>query len=158
MRLTQRRLVSQDYPHLLVRPGAQGDEFSRRQYCAPLEIMMAFVGVLLIACINAANLLLARSSGRQQEFAMRVALGSSRSCLMRQVLTESVLLSTIAGIAGCLLAIWGKQLLLGWTQWIRGGAAIEASLDLRVLGFTAGISALTGIFVWDGSSMACRAE
>jgi predicted permease len=137
---------SQDYPHLLVRPGAQGDEFSRRQYRAPLEIMMAFVGmVLLIACINAANLLRAKSSGRQQEFAMRVALGSSRSRLMRQVLTESVLLSAIAGIAGCLLAIWGKQLLLGWTQWIRGGAAIEASLDLRVLGFTAGISALTGI-------------
>ena len=135
-----------DYPHLFVRAGAQGDEFSRRQYRAPLEILMAVVGmVLLIACINAANLLLAKSSGRQQEFAMRVALGSSRSRLMRQVLTESVLLSAIAGIAGCLLAIWGKQLLLGWTQWIRGGAAIEASLDFRVLGFTAGISALTGI-------------
>ena len=135
-----------DYPHLFVRAGAQGDEFSRRQYRAPLEILMAVVGmVLLIACINAANLLLAKSSGRQQEFAMRVALGSSRSRLMRQVLTESVLLFAIAGIAGCLLAIWGKQLLLGWTQWISGGAAIEASLDFRVLGFTAGISALTGI-------------
>ena len=135
-----------DYPHLLVRPGAQGDEFARRQYRSPLEILMIVVGlVLLIACINAANLLLAKGSRRQQEFAMRIALGARRSRLMRQMLTESVLLSGIAGIAGCALAFWGKQLLLGWTQWIRGGAALDASLDLRVLGFTAGISALTGI-------------
>jgi len=135
-----------DYPHLLVRPGAQGDEFARRQYQSPLEILMAVVGmVLLIACIYAANLLLAKGSGRQQEFAMRMALGARRSRLMRQTLTESVLLSVIAGIIGCALAFWGKELLLGWTQWIRGGTVLEANLDLRVLGFTAGISALTGI-------------
>jgi predicted permease len=135
-----------DYPHLLVRPGAQGDEFARRQYRSPLEILMMVVGlVLLTACINASSLLLAKGSGRQQEFAMRIALGARRSRLMRQTLTESVLLSGIAGIVGCALAFWGKQLLLGWTQWIRGGAVLDASLDLRVLGFAAGISALTGI-------------
>jgi predicted permease len=135
-----------DLPHLIVRPGAQGDEFARRQYRAPLEILMVVVGmVLLIACINAANLLLAKNSGRKQVFAMRVALGARRSHLMRQLLTESMVLSGIAGILGCVLAFWGKQLLLGWTQWIRGGVALDAQLDLRVLGFTAGVSALTGI-------------
>jgi len=140
------RIGPHDYPHLLVRPGAQGDEFARRQYRSPLEILMLVVGmVLLIACINAANLLLAKGSGRQQEFTMRIALGARRSRLMRQTLTESVLLSGIAGIVGCALAFWGKQLLLGWTRWIRGDSALDASLDFRVLGFTAGISVLTGI-------------
>src|SRR5215472_4623388 len=135
-----------DYPHLLVRPGAQGDEFARRQYHAPLEILMTVVGlVLLIACINTANLLLASGSRRQQEFAMRIALGARRSRLMQQTLTESLLLSAIAGVVGCAVAFWGKQLLLSWTQWIRGGEPLEATLDLRVLGFAAGISALTGI-------------
>jgi len=140
------KIGPRDYPHLLVRPGAQGDEFARRQYRSPLEILMAVVGmILLIACINAANLLLAKGSGRRQEFAMRIALGARRSRLMQQTLTESLLLSASAGIVGCALAFWGKQLLLRWTQWIRGGAPLEATLDLRVLGFTAGISALTGI-------------
>ncbi len=137
---------AQDLPHLIVRPGAQGDEFARRQYRAPLEILMVVVGmVLLIACMNAANLLLAKSSGRQQEFVMRVALGARRSRLIRQLLTESMLLSAVAGAVGCLLAFWGKQLLLGWTQWIRGDAVLDANLDLHVLGFTAGVSMLTGI-------------
>ena len=140
------KITSRDYPHLFVRPGAQGDEFARRQYHGPLEILMAVVGlVLLIACINVANLLLAKGSGRQSEFAMRLALGARRSRLMRQTLTESLLLSAIAGIVGCAFAFWGKQLLLGWTQWIRGDTAFDVSLDLRVLGFTAGISVLTGI-------------
>lgn len=135
-----------DYPHLFVNPGAQGDEFARRPYREPLAILMGVVGmVLLLACINVANLLLARSSARQQEFAMRIALGARRSRLVRQLLTECLLLSAMAGIAGCLLAVWGKESLLGWTQWIRGGIALEAKLDLRVLGFTVGISALTGI-------------
>ncbi len=139
-------LEPRDYPHLFVNPGAQGDEFSRRPYHQPLAILMGVVGmVLLIACTNVANLLLARSSARREEFAMRLALGARPSRLIRQLLTECLLLSAIAGIAGCLLAVWGKQLLLGWTQWIRGGVTLEASLDLRVLGFTTGLSALTGV-------------
>lgn len=76
---------------------------------------------------------------------MRLALGARPSRLTRQLLTECLLFSAIAGIAGCLLALWGKELLLGWTRWIRGGVALEASLDLRVLSFTIGISALTGV-------------
>jgi predicted permease len=135
-----------EYPRLFVTSGAQGDGFSRRQYRQPLIILMSVVGmVLLIACTNVANLLLAKSSGRREEFAMRMALGATSSRLMRQILTECLLLSAIAGIAGCLLAVWGKELLLRWTQWIRGGVPLQANLDLRVLSFTIAISVLTGL-------------
>jgi predicted permease len=135
-----------DYPHLLIVSGARGDAFARLDYRQPLLILMAVVGmVLLIACINVANLLLARSSARQQEFAMRISLGARRSRLVRQLLTESLLLSAAAAVLGVLFAMWGKALLLNWTAWIRGHATLEANLDVRVLAFTVGISAATGI-------------
>ena len=76
---------------------------------------------------------------------MRIALGARRSRLACQLLTESLLLALIAGMTGIALAVWGKELLLRWTQWIRHGAAMEAGLDSRVLWFTVAISALTGI-------------
>jgi ABC-type antimicrobial peptide transport system, permease component len=138
-------LTERDYPHLMVNPGAQGDEFARRQFRQPLMLLMVVVGlVLLIACINVANLLLARSSARQQEFA---ASGAGREArrLIRQLLTECLLLSAIAGISGALLAVWGKDLLIGWAAWIRGGSTLQADVDLRVLGFTVAVSLLTGL-------------
>ena len=134
------------YPHLVLAPGAQGDEFARRRYRQPLALLMGVVGlVLLIACINVANLLLARSSARQQEFSMRVALGASRWRLVRQLLTESLLMAAMAGAVGSFAAIWSKDLLLRWSAWIRNGAALDAKIDMRVLAFTFAISALTGI-------------
>jgi predicted permease len=139
-------ITAKDYPTLFVNPGAQGDEFARRQYRRPLLLLMGVVGlVLLIACTNTAGLLLARSSARQQEFAMRVALGARRTRLARQLLTECLLLAGIAGIAGSLLAVWGTELLLRWTEWIRGTATLQTGVDTRVLGFAVATTMLTGL-------------
>jgi len=144
------------YPHLMLTSGAQGDEFSRRRYRQPLGILMGVVAlVLLIACINVANLLLARSSARRQEFTMRIVLGANRRRLIRQLLTESLLLSAIAGCAGWLIAMWGRQLLLHWAAWMQRGVPLQASLDARVLAFTAAISVFTGILF--GMAPALRA-
>jgi predicted permease len=140
-----RKVASQDYPHLLLSAGAQGDEFSRRRYRRPLALLMGVVGlVLLIACINVANMLLARSSARQREFGMRLALGARRGRLIRQLLTECLLLSSIAGVLGLFLAAWGKDLLVAWSMWIQSDP-IDAGLDRRVLIFAITASMLTGI-------------
>jgi putative ABC transport system permease protein len=100
--------------------------------------------VLLIACANVANLLLARSAARQKEIAIRAAMGASRWRVLRQMLTESILLSAIGGVAGLVLSIWLTNVLMSMLP--EGAPRIEqVGIDYRVLTFALGVSALTGI-------------
>ena len=142
-----RPLEAQDYPRLSVDPGSQGEMNTRRFYQKPLRLLLGVVGlVLLIACANVANLLLARATSRRKEIAIRLAMGASRWRLIRQLLTESVLLSIIGGVAGILLAGWIINGLLAVSSW--GGRAMETvnpRLDWRVLGFTLGVCVFTGL-------------
>jgi len=109
-----------------------------------LILFGAVTSVLLIACVNIANLLLARSSVRQTEMAIRAALGASRSRIIRQLLTESVLLAVIGGALGLLLAVVGTNLLIAIAPESIPRVS-ETSLDWRVLAFTFGLATLTGI-------------
>jgi predicted permease len=126
---------------LRVVDGSQGLGRLREQFSLPLRILAAMVGVvLLIACANVATLLLARASTRQREIAIRLAIGAGRRRLVRQLLTESLLLVVIGGSLGLLLSWWGSRVLI-----VMGGAQgqpidVDVTPDARILAFTALVS------------------
>ena len=140
-------LDPKQYPRLVADSGGQGEMYRRKYYAPSLYMLLGVVGlVLLIACANVANLLLSRATGRQKEIGLRLALGASRRRLIRQLLTESLLLSVLGGLLGIIFAIWIKDGLIAVSDWGgRGMNTLEPRLDWRVLGFTLGLSLLTGI-------------
>ena len=122
-----------------VLPGSQGRSYLRQHLTTPLWVLMALtVAVLLLACANLANLLLARATTREREFAIRLAIGAGRRRVIRQLLVESMLLSAFGAALGLVLALWADRFLL--TAYLptesTGDLAISAVPDLRVLGFT----------------------
>jgi predicted permease len=138
-----------------VEPGARGYSPQRQQFAQALGILMTAVGaVLLVACANIANLLLARSESRRREMAVRLAVGADRARLVRQLLSESVLLAAVGGLLGILVADLATHAL---TAFVRSGPATAAAatlsmdldvhLDARMLTFNAALCLLTGILV-----------
>jgi predicted permease len=118
----------------------------RKQFSLAGGVLMAVVGlVLLIACVNLANLLLAQAAKREKELSIRAAMGAGRFRLVRQLLTESTVLSLLGGLAGLLVAYWGRNLLWSFRPPFLPDGSIDLSFDARVLGFTVLISVLTGL-------------
>jgi len=133
-------------PVLRLEAGGTGLDSLRRQYSKPLYVLLAMVGLILaIACANTANLLLARSATRAREIAVRLSLGAGRWRIVRQLLTESVLLATLSGALGILIAVAGMGVL---TQWLANGResfTLHAELNWHVLLVTLALSLMCGV-------------
>jgi predicted permease len=139
-------------PQFRVRPGARGPDGPRIDNQQILTAVFAVVAaILLIECVNLANLLLVRASARRREVAVRLTLGASRGRVIRQMLTESLLLAVFGGIGGAVIAWWGKDFML----WLPSSdvAVMDARIDPRVLAFTAALSTVTAALFGIGPAL-----
>lgn len=136
----------QDLPELRLETGAGGLDSLRNKFAQPIYVLMAAVAlILLIACSNVANLLLARGTARRREIAIRLGIGASRTRIIRQLLTESVVLSAMGGVLGLALAWWGIRVLTSLLSNGQQNFTLHAELSWPVLGVTAALSILTGL-------------
>jgi predicted permease len=133
-------------PTLAFPDGSQGEADVRSTYAKPVYVLTALSGlVLLLACINLANLLLARSASRQRELAVRMAMGATRLRIMRQVLTESLLLSSLGGIAGFAIGYAGRDIIPHLLSASWQPNHFSSRFDARIFAFSAAISILTAV-------------
>jgi predicted permease len=153
---TAQRLKELEAANVQLTPVSRGLSGLREQFSLSLRVLMGVVAlVLLIASANVANLLLAHGAARSREFAVRLAVGAGRMRLARQLLTESALLALIGGVIGVGLSWWGVRLLLVMASDGPEAVPVNAAPNLRVLGFTIGVSALCALVF--GTAPALRA-
>jgi len=145
----------QNDPFVLL-PAAAGVSMLRLRYEQPLVTILAIVGlVLVVACANIAHLMLARAATRKHELSVRLALGSSRGRLMRQLFVESLVLSGGGALAGLVFAVWGSRALVANLSMFGDPVSLDLPLDWRVLAFTAAMTVLTAVLF--GTAPALRA-
>jgi predicted permease len=161
VRATMTVKPDESVPNLMLTDGSRGMNEASRQLKQPLLVLMGLVGlVVLLACANLANLLLARSAARQKEMSVRMALGAGRARILRQVLTESLLLSVLGGLAGLLVGYLGRTALLRmFAGPTTDPTILPGSFDWGVFAFNAALSIATGLLFGLGPAwQATRAQ
>jgi len=127
-------------------PAARGSNSLRQRYAMPLIVMMAMVAlILLIAAANVVNLMLVRGAARSREVAIRLCVGGGRSRLIRQFLTESLLLSVCGALVGFVIAMWGTSAIMAFFGTMEAPIRLDVTANTRVLAFTTGVTLITGL-------------